>query len=178
MLRAVVIDPDVGCLSASAGLSPVPTNQHIVNNIKETIKLAAWTKHAFGRPTDDKRSLVQSTVLASLPSLTSSTSPTTKPTNTAMASALRLSLDTCKRHVKAATPKQAALEDLEDNTAVHLQVLKSKGHTKITPELQDETHAFIKACPHIAHSPLKNDAVLVRDPDDPSMKMKKPELLL
>ena len=110
LLRALVTDKDILRLSASAGLLPLhPTNEFIVNNIKETIKLATWTKHAFGRPTDDKRSLVQSIVLASLPSPTSQTT-TTKPTKEVIASALGLPLNTHKRHVKAATPKRAALE--------------------------------------------------------------------
>ena len=151
-----------------------PTNEFIVNNIKETIKLATWTKHAFGGPTDDKRSLVQSIVLASLPSPTT----TTKPTRHDMASALGLSLDSYKRHVKAASPKRAALEDPGDNAAIHSQVLKSKGWTKIKPELKKEMYAFIKQYHHIVHSPLKNDTILVRDPDDPSTKIKKPKLLL
>ena len=102
-LRAVVIDLDIRSLSASTALSPVPTNERIINSIKETIKLATRTKHAFGRPSDDKRSLVQSIVLTSLPPPTSNRSA--KPAKNAMASALGLSLHTCKRHVKVATPK-------------------------------------------------------------------------
>ena len=176
LLRALVTDKAILRPSASAGLLAPPTNDCIINNIKETVKLATWTKHAFGRPTDDKRSLVQSIVLASLPSPTSPT--TTKPTTDAIASALGLPIATHRRHVKAATPKRAALEDPGDNSTVCSQVLKSKGHTKIKPEVQDKMCSFIKEYPHAVHSPIKNDTILVGDPNDPSAKIRKTKLLL
>ena len=151
---------------------PPPTNEFVVNIIKETINLATWTKDPKGKTTNDKKSLVQSIVPASLASATLDGS-TIKPTNRDMASTLGLSLDFCRRHVKAATPKRAALEDPEDNTAIHLQVLKSKGWTRIKPDVKQAMCSFTRDCKHIVHSPLKNDAVLVPDPNDPSKKTRK-----
>ena len=174
-LRAAVTDKDVRLLSASAGTLPSPTSEHIVANIKETTNLATKTKHANGRPTNDKRSLVQSMVLASPPSPSCNGF---KPTRCQISTSLGMNLWSHDEIVKAASPKRAALEAPDDKETIHSQVKKSKGWRWVTQDRKDKTCSFIWHHPHVVVSPNKNDTLLVPDDNNPSKKVRKTKLLL
>ena len=112
------------------------------------------TKNKRGRRTNDKRSVVHSIVLGSLPS---PDAEGRNPSDRAVAAALGLSPATYRDIVKAVRHKRASLESSEDDKeTVYSQVLKSKGRTKVTPELQRLQqkicqffcgHSFIVASP-------------------------------
>ena len=116
-LRDAIKHPDMELHSASAGL--VVDNallQHVADNLKTVIKLATTTAHKFGRSPDDLRSIVQTIVLATLPSPTS----TQKFSGRKIADLLGLAQTTHRRHVKAVEAKRAALEGIFLPTAPFL----------------------------------------------------------
>ena len=125
------------------------------------------TRHKFGRTTGDKRSAIQSIVLASLPSPCHQGS---KPSDRTVAGALGLSFTRYRRIVMAVIDKRASLEStVDDKETVYSEILKSKGKIKAYPTLQ-KTDWFIHGHPFKVASPIRNNSALVRDPLDPTKK--------
>ena len=99
------------------------------------MKLLTETRNNRGRTTDDRRSVVQSIVLALLPS--PNYYEGRKPSYRAMAPAVGLPQATYRKIVKAVTDKRVSLEStIDDEEIVYSQVLKSKGRRKSNGELQ------------------------------------------
>ena len=141
------------------------------------MKLAAKNPNTRGRTTNDRRSLIQSVVLASLPGAKSTS--TIKPSIKKHAEALGLLESTFFRVRKSVIHKREALEHPELSVGtIYSQVVKSKGWTKINPELHKLIDQFIRNHPHVVTSLNKNDTVLVPGPDDPKKRIKKTKLLL
>ena len=70
-LQQAMIHPDVRALAKSAGLlddQDFIKKNYILKNMKTAVRLAQETSKRHARPNDDRRSLVQSVVLASIPS--------------------------------------------------------------------------------------------------------------
>ena len=78
--------------------------QYLIQNIKQVIKLLTETQNTKGRTTDDKRSVVQSIVLACLPSPNIQGK---QPYDRVVADAISLHWSTYRRLVKAVTEKRA-----------------------------------------------------------------------
>ena len=70
-LKQAMIHPDVRALAKSAGLidnQDFIKKSYILNNMKKVVQLAQETSKRNARPNDDRRSLVQSIVISSIPS--------------------------------------------------------------------------------------------------------------
>ena len=70
-LNQAMIHQDVRVLAKSAGLidnQDFMKKNYILNNMKKVVTLAQETSKRHARPNDDRRSLVQSVVIASIPS--------------------------------------------------------------------------------------------------------------
>ena len=70
-LKQAMVHPHVRALAKSAGLiddQDFVKKNYILSNMKNVVKLAQETTKKNALPTDDRRSLVQSIVIASIPS--------------------------------------------------------------------------------------------------------------
>ena len=71
-LKQAMVHPDVRALAKSAGLiddQDFIKKNYILNNMKKVVKLAQETSKRNTRPNDDRRFLVQSVVVSSIPSI-------------------------------------------------------------------------------------------------------------
>eukprot|EP00535_Pseudo-nitzschia_heimii_P012474 CAMPEP_0197195996 /NCGR_PEP_ID=MMETSP1423-20130617/32117_1 /TAXON_ID=476441 /ORGANISM="Pseudo-nitzschia heimii, Strain UNC1101" /LENGTH=371 /DNA_ID=CAMNT_0042649759 /DNA_START=141 /DNA_END=1253 /DNA_ORIENTATION=+ len=112
--------------SISAGLIiDNEINYYLVNNLKSVLQLANTTTKERGRPTDDMRSLIQTIVLATLPSPNDSK----KNSMRTIAEVLGIPWTTYRRAVKAVKVKRAALEGfhIQEQPLLFSQVVKRKG---------------------------------------------------
>ena len=154
--------------------------------MKNVVKLAQETRKKNARPTDDRRSLVQSIVIASIPStqqrLNAKERQLTIPSSTEIAQFLGLNRRSFNRIKQKAQDKRDLLEEVADGSSqtgtLFSQVVKRKGWTKVNKELEEKVVSFIKNHPNVVQSPIMNDYVSVKDTVDPSVVQKVPKLLL
>ena len=179
-LRDAMLHPDIRAICCSAGVAmneSIVVNHHLCENMKLVMKLLTQTTHQCARSTNDKRSVIQSVVLATLPPPLYDAK---KPSERAIAAALGLSRNTFARFAKAATPLRAMLEapDADNKETVYSQVLKANRGSKLSKQITNQLVDFVRGHPFVVASPIKGDSVLVPDDRDPSKKVRKNKLLL
>ena len=190
-LKQAMVHPHVRALAKSAGLiddQDVVKKNYILNNMKNVVKLAQETTKRNARPNDDRRSLVQSIVIASIPSteqrLNAKERKLTIPSSTQIAKFLGLNPRTFNRIKQKAQDKRDLLEEVtgadgsSQTGTLFSQVVKRKGWTKVNKELEEKVHSFIENRPNVVQSPIMNDYVSVKDKANPSVVHMVPKLLL
>ena len=176
VLRESVLHRDLELISASAGIvKDAKLIQYLMNNIKLVLKLSTATTHTFGRASDDMRSIVQTIVLAMLPSPGSANTFSTRE----IANFIGLPKTTYLRCVKAVTVKRAVLEGIHvpQEPFIFSQVVRRKGWRKVDAKLKETTYDFIYRHPNIIASPIAGDTVTVPDPADSNRKIKVQKML-
>ena len=142
----------------------------MVTNLQKAAKLARRTDQLRGWTSNDKRSLIHSIVLATL--------PTTKVGLHQIAEQLEIPWSTYRQIVKAVHPSQRQLEDPNMEITKISQVRKRKGWTRIDAVLKEKIYTYIRNYQNIRRSPIKGDYVRIPDPTNPLNKIKKTKLLL
>ena len=188
-LKQAMVHPDVRALAKSAGLiddQEFIKKNYILNNMKKVVSLAQETTKRNARPNDDKRSLLQSVVLSSIPStqqtMDAKEQQLTLPSSTEIAKLLGFNPRTFDQIKQKVQYKRDLLEHdsngfLQTGT-LFSQVVKRKGWTKINKDLEEKVISFIENHPNVVQSPIMNDFVLVKDKEDPTIVNKVPKLLL
>ena len=148
---------------------------YVLKNVKTVLHLATKTANTRGRPTDDTRSLVQTIILATLPSPTATKKFSTREN----ASLLGIPKTMYLRAVKAVKAKRAALEGVHTlpKSVYFSQVVKAKQWRKISPQVRQKFHDYIRGHPDIIVSPIKGDTISIPYPADVTKKIKVPERL-
>ena len=120
-LKQAMIHPDVRALAKSAGLidnQDFIKKSYILNNMKKVVQLAQETSKRNARPNNDRRSLVQSIVISSIPStqerLNAKERQVSIPFSTEIAKLLGLNPRTFQRIQKKAQHKRDLLENVTD----------------------------------------------------------------
>ena len=180
-LREALLNFHVRIVAKSAGVidnSLFDVYEHIINNMSKVISRATKTTSLNGRTNDDKRSLVESVVTSTMEPRGAQERGKSNPTKVALAKVLGINCQTYRRIVNKVQCKCDALE-IGDESTVYSQVIKRKSWTKISEELKQNVYNYIRnEHPHVVRSPLANDMVTVKDPEDCTKFIKVPKLLL
>jgi hypothetical protein len=171
--------PRIQATVKSAGLTSPDDNSvahFLLLQQKKMIESAGETAKAKGRPTDDRRSFIEANLLACAESPESAPG-ITKPSKRARIKAFGLKKTTGYRLLKKSKTKRSAVRN--DGTSVLWSTVeKRKGYSKVSPELRTKLYDWFLKHPQVIQSPIANDTLLLKDPDDPKNKIRVGKLLL
>ena len=155
--------------AAYAGYTPAERRAVAVYHQEQLTRMLERATQAVkkrGRATDDKRSFVESNLVAIAPSPKRPGQPT-PPSLNARARALSedggLSFRTAQRLLSAAESKRGKLTERAEGVSWS-QVKARRGHRKVTEEIRMALHEWIFAHPRVVNSPIANDTLLVLNP--------------
>jgi len=177
-LRMAMGHKDMVLHSASAGLVlNGPWHHHMLENMRTVIQLATTTADKNGRSTDDMRSIVQNIVLATMPM----PPPNTKPniSKRKLASLLGLPWSTYHRIAGEVKHRREKLDGVYRSSHPNFfsAVAQRQGPVKATPVQKKKMWTFVRGHDYVIVSPLKEHAVMVPDPEDPSLITEEPRQL-
>ena len=122
---------------------------------KRAFARATETEKPRARPDDDRRSFVQSNLVAVAPSPDRPGSAPV-PSLNARARATGLPMTTAKTLLKDAAARRAKLTKREEGISWS-SVEARKGHSKITKAVKEALHGWVLDHPRVVNSPIAND---------------------
>ena len=134
---------------------------------------ALKTDKARGRATDDKRSFVETNIVAGI----GSPDKDGKFSRRFMVKTMGLSKTTGFRLFKNAQEKRGKIKK-EEEAMSWVTVKKRKGFKKVSEELRKKLHDWFIKHPQVVASPFANDTLKIPDPENPNKKIKAGKLLL
>jgi hypothetical protein len=162
----------------SAGFTS-PTENSVTNYLleqqKKMIQSAAETTKLRGRPTDDRRSFIEANILACADS--PNAQQNTVPSKQSRIKALGLKRTSGYRLLKNMSKKRSDLHN-DEYSVSWSTVKKRKGYSKVSPQLRKKLYEWFLNHPQVIASPIASDTLLLKDPDDPTKKIRVGKLLL
>ena len=140
---------------------------------QKMIDQALKTETTRGRATDDKRSFVETNIVAGI----GSPDKDEKFSKRLMAKTMGLSWTTGLRLFKNAQEKRGKIKKEEEEMS-WVAVKKRKGFKKVSEELRKKLHDWFIKHPQVVASPFANDTLKIPDPEDPNQKIRAGKLLL
>jgi hypothetical protein len=176
--------PKIRSVIKSAGLI-LPKNAEVAvyheSQRKRLLERATSTGKRWARATDDKRSLVESNLLACAdsPQTENNRNEISKGASIskrARIKSLGLTKTTGYRLLKNAEEKRKVISV---GTKISWSaVQKRKGYSKVSLQLRKKLHDWIIEHPHVISSPIADDTLLVPNPENPKTKVRVGKLLL
>ena len=146
------------------------------NQIKRLISYASLTQKPRGRPNDDQRSLVESTLvsMSNSPSI-----PNNAPTIYKVSKELNMATSTAYRKFGGSQRKRQIIfaDELDLHGLVCSHVKKRKKYSKVSHNLIQKIHKWIYEHPYVIPSPLAKDTLLIKNPNDLTQTIRVPKYL-
>ena len=147
------------------------------NQTKNIIQLASTTSNKNGKLNDDRRSFIESNIIA----ISRNASEYSRyPSLTKQVKSIGLPRSTGLRLLSQSYKKRNFLENnlTSDNREVLWSSVKKRSkYSKISDDLKKRVVNWLTDHPRIIQSPLANDVLLIKNPENPKQKIPVPKLL-
>jgi hypothetical protein len=130
---------------------------------KRLFTLARGTQRKEGQTSNDRRSFVESNLVACAdsPELGEQTK---RPSKLQRIESLGLPISTGYRLFKKAEEKRKHIHmNDEERTVSWSRVKARKGYTKVSQELRKQLYEWVLDHPHVVNSPISNDTIIIKD---------------